>query len=662
MNKGVGMRSEGYRHIVKMGNNLLSVKITGLLLLTLLFFSGQANAAPGDDDFMAMREAFRVNDKRKLELYAPRLKGHVLEPYAAFWQLRTQLDDAEPETVRAFLAEHKDTVLAERLRADWLKRLGKNQQWYLFEAELPALIEDDVEITCYAVQARARTDATAVREARPLWFTEKDTPASCTPLFSMLASSGQLSVQEVWARVRLALAAGQVGVASRAGEYLPAGQVLNVKLLSVVAQNPAAHLARPLDASSRAARETMMFAAYRLARSSPQQAATYWADMEPRFTPEERAFVWGQIGVQGALKHDPQALAWYARAGEMTDYQLEWKARAALRAGDWKALIAAVDAMVKENQDSPWRYWKARALKATGREAEALALLKPLSQEYLFYGQMALEDLGGKVTVPPVGHTLTAAEIQAMSQNPGLRRALALYALNARPEATREWAWTIRDFDDRKLLAAAEVAKRADVPDRVINTADKTTALHDFRLRYHAPHRDLLKAHATRNGLDEAWVMGLIRQESRFIADIRSSAGAMGLMQLMPGTAQWVAGKMGLKNWRWGNVTDVDTNLSLGTYYLRHVYDYLDSSAALATAAYNAGPGRARAWRPERTLEAAAWAETIPFNETRHYVKLVMANASYYANLLGLPAVPLKSRIGEVGPARQEEKSLGDTP
>ena len=642
--------------------------LTFASVTVLLLAGGMVNAAPGDDDFMAMREAFRVKDTRKLEAYAPRLQGHVLAPYAAFWQLHAQLDDAEPQTVRAYLAEHKDSVLAERMRADWLKRLGKNQQWDVFDAERKALVEDDIDITCYALQSRVRSDAAAARETRPLWFTEKETPASCAPLFAMLASSGQLSVQDVWARVRLALAAGQVGVASRAAAFLPSGQGPNPTVLSAVAQNPAGHLARPFDASNRAARETVMFAAYRLARSSPQQAASQWSGLESRFTAEERAFVWGHIGLQGALRHDPDTLSWYARAGaggangDMTDYQLEWKARAALRADEWKTLIAAVDAMVKENHDSPWRYWKARALKATGRDAEALALLKPLSQEYLFYGQMALEDLGGKVTVPPVGHTPTAAEIQSIAQMPSVRRALALYALNLRPEATREWVWSIRSFDDRQLLAASEVAKRADVPDRVINTAEKTTTLHDFRLRYYAPHRELLKANAARNGLDEAWVMGLIRQESRFIPDIQSSAGAKGLMQLMPGTAQWVAGKMGLKGWRWATVTDVDTNLSLGTYYLRHVYDYLDGSAALATAAYNAGPGRARGWRPERTMEAAAWAETIPFNETRHYVKLVMANAGYYAGLLGLPALSLKNRIGDVGPARAEEKPLGNTP
>jgi soluble lytic murein transglycosylase len=623
---------------------------------------GVARAAPGDDDFLTMRDALRGKDKSKLAEYAQRLKGHVLEPYAAYWLLREQLDDAEPATVRAFLAEYKDTFVAERLRAEWLKRLGKEQQWALFEAERPALAEEDLEIKCYALQSRVRTDAGAVREAKPLWFTDKDTPASCAPLFAMLVSGGQLSVQEIWARVRLSLAAGQVGLAMRAADYLPAGQAPHGKLLTAVSQNPAAHLARPFDAASRAARETTMFAAYRLARSSPQQAAMHWGNMESRFTEEERAFVWGHIGLQGALKHDREALSWYAKAGAMTDFQLEWKARAALRAGDWKSLIAAVDAMVKENQDTPWRYWKARALKATGREAEALALLKPLSQEYLFYGQLALEELGGKVAAPAPAYTPTAAEVQAMSQHPGLRRALALYGLGMRFDANREWAWSIRSFDDRQLITAAEVAKRnGDLPDRVINTADKTLAQHDFRLRYFAPHRDVLKVHAARHGLDEAWVLGLIRQESRFMTEVRSSAGAMGLMQLMPGTAKWVAGKMGLKNWRWSEVTEVDTNISLGTFYLRHVYDYLDASPVLASAAYNAGPGRAKAWRPDRNMEAAAWAETIPFNETRHYVKLVMANASYYANLLTQQVQSLKSRIGDVGPAR-EEKPLGDTP
>ena len=155
------------------------------------------------------------------------------------------------------------------------------------------------------------------------------------------------------------------------------------------------------------------------------------------------------------------------------------------------------------------------------------------------------------------------------------------------------------------MLFRSEVARRNDLPDRAINTADKTTALHDFRLRYLMPHRDLLKAHAARAGLDEAWVYGLIRQESRFIPDIKSSAGAGGLMQLMPATARWVARKIGLHDWNNSKVTQVEANINLGTWYLKHVLDTLDNHPVLASAAYNAGPGRARAWRSDGAMEAA---------------------------------------------------------
>jgi soluble lytic murein transglycosylase len=637
-----------------------------LFAILLALASPPLAAAPGDDDFLAMRDAFRMRDQRKLDALLPRLKGHVLEPYAAYWHLRNQLDSATPEAVRAVLSEYKDTFAADRLRADWLKLLGKNQQWELFEAERPALVEQDAEITCLTLQSRARSDATAVREARALWFTERDSPQACWPLFAQLAGSGQITVQEVWTRVRWALAAGQVGVATRAGALLPAGQQPNSAVLAAVLKNSAGQLARPFEATSKSARETQMFAAYRLARSSPRQAATHWAAMEQRFLPDERSFVWGQIGLQGMYNVDPEAVHWFTRGGdpkpfEHTDTTLEWRARAALRAGDWKMLLGAVEVMEKEQHDSPWRYWKARALKALGRDAEAMALLKPLAQEHHFYGQLALEDMGGKITVPPVGYNPTATDVQAMMQTPGIRRALALFVLGLRFEGHREWAFTIRDMDDRKLIAAAEVARRHNMPDRAINTADKTATLHDFRLRYLTPHRDLVKAHSTQTGLDEAWVLGLIRQESRFITEARSSAGAMGLMQLMPGTARWVAGKLGVKDSRWSAVIDPDTNIQFGTFYLRHVQDFLDGNAMLATAAYNAGPGRARQWRPERTLDAAVWAENIPFNETRHYVKLVMANASYYAGLLTQQAQSLRARIGQVGPA-VNERPLGDTP
>jgi soluble lytic murein transglycosylase len=397
-----------------------------------------------------------------------------------------------------------------------------------------------------------------------------------------------------------------------------------------------------------------MFAAHRLARVAPAQAARHWSRLEERFSAEERGYVWGMIGYLGAMRHDPDALAWYARAGDLSDLQLAWKVRAALRAGNWQEVLAAVDAMSdRDRVISAWRYWKARALKAVGREGEARELLEPLAGEFGFYGQLALEELGGGIAAPSTAYRPGAEDVRAMAQQAGFRRALELYRLNLRPEANAEWLWAIRGFGDRQLLAAAEVARQHEVYDRVIFTADRTVGLHDFELRYLAPYRDVLKSHTSQLALDEAWVYGLIRQESRFIPDARSVAGASGLMQLMPETARWVAKRLGLRNWRWSQVTEVNTNVGLGTYYLRHVLDALDGQPVLASAAYNAGPSRARAWRPATAMEGAAFAETIPFTETRLYVKNVMANATYYAHSFSQRLQSLKQRLGVVGPPRE---------
>lgn len=624
-----------------------------------------AASASLESEFLAAREAFRAGDARRLEAHAKRLKGHLLEPYVAYWQLRMRLDRSAPEDLREFMASHRDSVLSDRLRADWLKQLGRLQQWETFDAELPQLVTEDIEITCYALQSRARLDPLALREARPLWFVARELPESCNPLFAALASSQQLSVDDIWTRVRLALEVNQVSLAVRVAALLPAGQAPDSKMLAAISTNPGAFLERTqFDLKSRAGRETAMFAAHRLARTSPQQAATHWTKHETRFSTGERGYVWGQIAHFGAVRHDSAALGWYAKATDLSDLQLAWKVRAALRQRNWAEVLDAVQAMTPaESRDASWRYWKARALIALNRRDEAQAILNPLAHEFNFYGQLALEELGGKIAAPAASFQPTPEDVKAMAGQPGIRRALMLYQLNLRFDANREWLWAIRTFDDRQFLTAAEVARQHEIFDRAINTADRTAAVHDFTLRYLAPFREVLKSHSKQMNLDEAWVYGLIRQESRFIVGAKSHAGASGLMQLMPATAKWVAKKAGLKDWRWSQVTEIDTNVTLGTYYLRHVLDFLDGHPVLASAAYNAGPGRARAWRPDTAMEGAIYAETIPFNETRDYVKKVMANASYYAHNFSQQVQSIKQRLGTVTPrTRDREPALGDTP
>jgi soluble lytic murein transglycosylase len=624
-------------------------------------------AAGQDDDFLAMRQAFSTGDATRVAAYAQRLKGHVLEPYAAYYQLRPQLEFAlvNPETIQTFLERYKDSPLSDRLKTEWLKTLGKTEQWALFAEVYPGLTNPDVELICYSLQQRlAASDVSAQTEGRQLWFNPRDLPESCTPVFETLVDNGVLTVDDIWARLRLALEVGNVSVAKRINLYLPDDEALNERKLAAATDNPLRYLeTHRKELKTRADREIAIFALLRLTRSGPDQAYAYWPRIREQFNDAEHAYFMAHLADQASRRLNPSALSWFMEAAgsstpvALSDAQLGWKTRAALRAGDWDLVLDTIEAMsAQEQQLGVWRYWKSRALKAQGRTAEANVILAPLSKEHNFYGQLAEEDLGVSISVPAESHKATRQEIAGIERLPGIRRALTLYRLNLRTEAAREWAWAIRDFDDHRLLAAAEVARRNGIYDRAIYTADRTVQHHDFSLRFLAPHRDKMRDVLKQQELDEAWVYGLIRQESRFVSDARSSAGAMGLMQLMPATAKWASKKVGIRKFQPARVTDVNTNLMLGTYYLKHVLTLSGDQPLLASAAYNAGPSRAWQWRDEKPLEGAIYAETIPFNETRDYVKKVMSNSMYYARTLGHQVTALKNRLGIVASRSGVEK------
>jgi soluble lytic murein transglycosylase len=297
-----------------------------------------------------------------------------------------------------------------------------------------------------------------------------------------------------------------------------------------------------------------------------------------------------------------------------------------------------------------------RSLCALGADEDGKRLLGRIAGEHHFYGQLAAEELGMPLTIPPKAPPPTGVELAEAAARGGLKRALALYRLGLRNEATAEWMWTIRTMDDRALLAAAELARRNGIWDRAINTADKTIALHDFSMRYPAPYGDVLAEQSRVRKLDEPWVLGLVRQESRFIADAKSPAGAKGLMQLLPSTAHWVARKIGMKGFHPSRVTHPRVNVALGTFYLSHVLGGFGDNPVLASAAYNAGPGRARRWCDAKPLEGAIYVETIPFEETRQYVKKVMANTIYYNALSGGERRSLKSRLGIIAGVGSKNK------
>jgi soluble lytic murein transglycosylase len=613
-----------------------------------------AHAQPSlETELPALREAAQRGNLRALETARPRFAGHPLEAYPSYWLLMAQMErGADPAEVAQFLARHADTPLAEAMRREWLRTLGAAGSWELFRAELPRMLGDDAEIACYALQERlARSDRDAVAEARALFVAGREAPAACDAVFTQIAAERVIGTEDAWARLRKLLAANALRDAKRTAALLPARETFNEKTLDRAAQDPAAFLAREKSpVLPRAARELALYAVGRVARGKPEEAAERLALLSDRLGPADMQHGWALIAHQAAMIHSPRALEWYneARDAPLTEAQVAWKARAALRAGDWKLVLSAIQALPPEEaREATWRYWRARALRQLGEREAAEALLRTVARERNFYGLLAADELG--LSVPPDWSTPPAAsaDLDRVRAYPGVRRALMLYRVGLDNEAFREWNAAVRSLDDRDLIVAAELASRAELADRAIHTSDRTVQVHDFAQRYPVPHREALAAAARLWNMDEAILYAIIRQESRFMPEARSRVGATGLMQLMPATARWVASQIGMKPYHPDMLRRPEVNVNMGTYYFGRVLAQL-GHPMLATAAYNAGPGRARRWRDERPLDGAIYAETIPFNETRDYVKKVFANAWFYRHRLSGQSPSMRALVGTV--------------
>ena len=638
--------------------------------------ASSSELSASDQAFLNARDAVRIGDRERLAQHAARLGEHTLAVYIEYWQLlaRIQLGEAGAAVDAArFMRRHPDTYIADRLRFDWAMELAKRGDYPGFEREaaqlLPGWWTDDSQLRCYLALSKYRKAAAQqadilARDARQLLANTKDSAGEgCLALTEALLADDRISI---WERVRALVEQNQFATAKRLGARAldAGGRPVDQKLLMQAIDRPAAFLTAHERRLTEVQRELAIVAVVRLARDNPQDAAEYAGALNLLLTTEQRGIVWGRIGHMAALRLMREANEWYRRGGEnvgigpdaaRVDEVLEWQVRSALRANDWKTVKTAIERMSPALRDDPtWIYWYGRALHEAGRPAEAQDQFARIAQQFHFYGQLAAEELGQAIVLPPRAEAPTAEEVAPFESNTGFVRAFKFYELGMRLEGNREWNWQMRGLNDRQLLAAAEFARKRGVLDRMISTSDRTKNEFDFVQRFPAPFRDSLIQYSAPLGLDEHWIYGLIRQESRFIMDARSSVGASGLMQLMPATARYVAKRLNVPNYTPARVNELEVNLQLGTGYLKMVLDDLDGLPILATAAYNAGPGRPRAWRSSlaKPVEGAVFAETIPFNETRDYVKKVMSNSVYYSALFDGKTSPpsLKARLGTIAP------------
>lgn len=619
-----------------------------------------ATEDPYREDRALFLDAYKALGERRLNDYkqlARELTDYPLYPYLQYRRLRDRLSRAGNSELAAFIKNNEGGPLGRRMQQAWLYSLARQRDWpqYLkvYHGRQP------VELQCYRLQAQIKTEQTEnlVEEALKLWLVGKSQDKACDPVFKYLEDKDKITTDLLWQRIRLAMESGNPGLAGYLAKRLSESDRAWVTLWREARGRPARTLESPkLRKDSLHAREIILYSVRRISRTDADQAYERWETLKPRykFTSEAVGQLERNMALSATWQKNPRAHEWLSAVPEdAADIKVrEWRIRTALALEDWDAVLVHISKLSIDDAYKPeWRYWQSVALEKTDQRLPAMDNFSRLAKERDYHGFLAADYLRWPYEMGNHPLEYDPAAVTRLSKGAGFLRAHELLRAELFIDARREWEYAIRNLSNDDLKLAAVLANQWGWHDRAILTVARTRDYSDLELRFPLDYQEEVQQIASNNKLDPAHVYAVIRQESAFNKDARSSAGAMGLMQLMPRTGRVTASKNNILLTGTRMLFEPEKNITIGSAYLRKVMDEYGRNIVLASAAYNAGPHRVKRWLPEKNkLGAANWIALIPFTETRKYVQRILAYMAIYDWRMKRTVTPLKKHMPLVMP------------
>lgn len=630
------------------------------MAICLLAAAGYALAGapltPKEQTFLKARQALENGALGTFHALAGKLKHYALYPYLRYDYLRTRLGTTPDGVLLEFIKRYADSPLSERLRRAWLHILARQRRWRTFLQVYRG--SRDPALQCYALRARIHTGHAAGLwdQVESLWRVGHAQPQACEPVFNRFYASARMTPDLLWQRIRLAMDAGHPRLAGELAQHLDRRGQAQVRLWQRVYRYPQRALASPLlRHDGPITRDIVLSGIQRLARRDADTAHDRWQTLRQRyrFAPAQIAHAQRVIALAAAHQQSPAAMRRLAAAPADTRIKL-WRVRIALAGRQWDTVLAGIQDLPAALRDSDqWRYWRARALEKVGNDSAATAIYRTLAETRSYYGFLSADRVSQSYHMDDQPLDYGEERLARLRELPGIVRARELYRVGLAHDARDEWRYATRDMDAQHLGSAAVLAYRWGWYDQAILTAARSGDFDDLRLRFPTPYRRLVMDNARRLGLSPSWVYGLLRQESLFRPDARSGMGALGLMQLMPGTGAYTARNIGVSLGHTGELLVPANNIRLGCAYLDHLLAMFDGNQVLATAAYNAGPRRVQRWLPvQDAVPADVWIDTLPYTETRRYVRAVLAYSIIFNRRLDHKPLSLSALMPPIGPVQ----------
>jgi len=631
-----------------------------------LLLSPFANALQNPDkslsqqrkEFTEAKNALKHGQIKKFERLEKGLEDYPLQGYLRYYYLRRYLGKVSEDSIKTFLKDNADSPISTRLYDKWLNTLARRGKWDTFKQEFRSNTESKT-LQCYQLRARLKSEKidTLSDEIAAIWLYGKSLPKACDPLFDAWNKAGLMTNDLVWQRIELAMKNRKLSLAHYLKTHLQSSDQKWVERWRQMHRRPAKMLGHPnYDEDTPLVRKIVRHGIHRLARRDAEAAIEKWELLKTRylFSKEGIADTESYIATSAAFQRHPSALEWLSGTNiSSADEKVQhWRIRTALLAMDWQAVLHWIEQLPKdEQQNDKWRYWKARALEQNNQIHDAVEIYSELAEDPDYHGFLSSDRLTREYNMQGEGIKYTLEELDAVMQHPGIARARELYAISMTLDARREWYHTTKKMNKRELQLAAILAHKWGWHDRAIITLSKTDHRTDLDVRYPIVYRKQVMKNAKRQKIEPAWILGILRQESAFMQDARSHAGALGLMQLMPRTGRMEARLIKSPLRRVRDLLNVDKNILLGSSHLSRLLDKYDGDHVLATATYNAGPNHVKKWlktKNAQKMPADLWVETVPFTETRRYIRKVMTGTAIFEHKLENKVTPLQKRMSDI--------------
>lgn len=590
-----------------------------------LFVDGRLSLSAGNVDAAAERIAD--------------LNGYPLQSYYEYLILRTRIEQAQsPQAlltdIKAFGKAYGDSRSQRRLLGVLKNRLSASNDWAAYRQvaampNAPTHACDDLYARVTSGELRAFDRSTA-----ELWTLPAKHTARCDEAFDVLIGrAGDVPTSALWKRTVALLKRGSIDQLDQMLRFFGSRDRRIVRSWIDNLDDPAALLKlESVNGNMLHHQSLVSHILRRWLRNDLPAATAFWKKHGDRFGFDRRELdhVIAQHAVLAAKQSLPEAPALLQDAGSGDRLVRYWKVRTALQQLQWDEVLRQLDVLTdKEQSSTRWQYWRARALEATGLSAQANVIYQSLSDRVEFYGFLAADRIGTPYNLREQPYAVDGTALATLAADPQIAAAVEFFLVDIGWEGRRLWNKALKGAGDPTLLAAAELARTIGWYDRSYASVKKSEKLNVLRYQFPMPHQALVSSLAQNSAVDESLIYAVMRRESGYIPDVRSSAGAIGLMQLMPATARETAAKLSLGKSSW-SLIDGEVNLQLGVAYLDSVLRRFDGNIAVAAAAYNAGPTRVGKWWENSSLPTDIWVETIPFDETRDYVKAVLYNAAVF--------------------------------